>query len=62
MPYFPKLEEDVYWCQGCGGRFQRGLISCCVAHPPGTCCHYGEERVQVAEIVHSGTEWPPEGR
>ena len=57
MPYFPKLCDDVYWCEGCGGRFRRSNVSCLVAHAPGTCCHYGEDRVPVAEIVHMG-EFP----
>lgn len=44
MPYFPKVEERSYTCPGCGGRFFPLGFSCCVLHPPGTCCHYGERR------------------
>ena len=29
-------------CPGCGGTFIDNGIRCCVAHAPGTCCHYGE--------------------
>ena len=29
----------VVTCPNCGGRFQRGNLSCCVAHPPGSMTH-----------------------
>ena len=41
-PYFPHIQSQEYTCQGCGRRFRKTGLSCCVLHPPGTCCHYGE--------------------
>lgn len=42
-PYFPRQNESIaYKCQGCGGWFIKGTVSCCVNHSSGTCCHYGE--------------------
>lgn len=45
MPYFPKQSESAYYCPRCKAWFLRGNVSCCVAHAPGTCCHYGETQV-----------------
>ena len=45
MPYFPKREEQLYRCQGCGGWFMIGIESCPVLHAPGTCCHKYETPV-----------------
>lgn len=58
MPYFPRQEEvGPYTCRGCGGSFYRSNVSCCVAHPPGTCCHFGEvpagERRAMADKRHA---------
>jgi len=53
MPCFPEKIERVYRCQGCGKQYIQGNVSCCVAHPPGTCCHYGETPV-VSEAKFGG--------
>ena len=41
-------------CPQCGKRFvpTPGMqnVSCCVAHPPGSCCHYSETEVGVARV------------
>lgn len=44
-PYFPVTYSDAqkYQCPGCRGWFYHSNTSCCVAHPPGTCCHHYEE-------------------
>jgi hypothetical protein len=42
---FPKHEEVIYTCPVCKGKFIAGNISCCVAHAPGTCCHYGDKKI-----------------
>lgn len=37
-----------YRCDKCGRwyEFREGVrVSCCVQHPPGQCCHYGETRI-----------------
>lgn len=39
MPYFPRPEETKYYCPNCKQWFIPGNASCCVLHPPGTCCH-----------------------
>jgi hypothetical protein len=46
VPYFPKKRANHYKCRGCGDWFTPGNVSCCVAHAPGTCCHYGETRIE----------------
>jgi hypothetical protein len=46
-------------CGICGNLYAynpRYRVSCCVAHPPGTCCHYGETLV-AEEPVES---WYPQ--
>jgi hypothetical protein len=47
VTYYPlKVEPVPEKCPGCGKwhiRVQN--ISCCVMHPPGTCCHMGEQEV-----------------
>lgn len=55
MPYFPKAEAPnvaPYWCPNCAAWYlpQCGPLvsSCCVIHPPGSCCHHGETKL-VAE-------------
>lgn len=57
MPYFPKQSETAYRCAGCGGSFVRGNVSCCVAHAPGTCCHYGEKPVAAANPAPLPNVW-----
>lgn len=44
-PYFPTVKETIYQCRGCRKWFLPVGVSCCMAHPPGTCCHYGETEV-----------------
>jgi hydrogenase maturation factor len=39
---FERIADFLYTCPVCGGTFRKGNISCCVAHAPGTCCHYGD--------------------
>jgi len=41
-PYFSTGPERAYKCQGCGGWFYEATVNCCVAHTPGTCCHFSE--------------------
>lgn len=38
----------TYQCAICHGLFVQGSVCCCVAHPPGTCCHYGDTPVIMA--------------
>jgi hypothetical protein len=52
MVYFPPIEKATpraEKCPGCGDWYlpQRGpvTVSCCVIHPPGSCCHMGETKV-----------------
>jgi hypothetical protein len=46
-----QLPEGAYRCATCCGVYlpQKGpaILSCCVAHPPGSCCHYMETPVEV---------------
>lgn len=39
----------IYKCPICGGIFQSQMgdtmVSCCVLHPPGTCCHFAERAI-----------------
>jgi hypothetical protein len=52
MPVFNEQPPwDLEWCPLC--RF-----SCCVAHAPGTCCHYGQTQLDVTAVRPIG----PEGR
>jgi hypothetical protein len=44
-PYFPPDRPLVpYQCEGCGDWYvmPRVALACCVLHPPGSCCHFGE--------------------
>ena len=36
---------EPYRCGLCGKYFLRGNVSCCVMHPRGECCHYGDREV-----------------
>ena len=51
MPYFPMRQETVYRCQGCGRWFTPGMLTCCVLHAPGTCCHMGEMEVMGPHVT-----------
>ena len=42
MTYFPTEREREYVCPNCKGCFRATGLVCLVAHPPGTCCHYGD--------------------
>lgn len=65
MVYFPRLEErggplgtgEPEKCPGCDKWFvpTPGMegVSCCVAHGPGTCCHFSE-----TEVPRSGGRGP----
>lgn len=44
MPYYEHATQP-YYCPRCRAWFVPGNMSCLVAHPPGTCCHYGERPV-----------------
>ncbi|HWO88838.1 MAG TPA: hypothetical protein VNL98_06785, partial [Gemmatimonadales bacterium] len=64
-PYFPEPrpqppEHVPYWCPRCQAwyRVRRGMegVSCAVAHSPGGCCHYNEERVEI-HVALSDSEW-----
>jgi hypothetical protein len=50
MPYFPPESDadNEYWCPNCRMRYRvpRVRASCCVLHSPGSCCHYGETKVE----------------
>jgi hypothetical protein len=50
MTYFPPVPAPVpEKCPGCGAWYIRpsGVhVGCCVAHSPGTCCHFGETKVE----------------
>lgn len=49
MPYFPlKIEGSAYKCPACGQWFWSGdaTFSCCVLHEPGSCCHFGETKIE----------------
>lgn len=64
MPYFPPLNEQghTYWCPNCKAHYRVPpvTVSCCVAHPPGDCCHMGEERVRrVGRAVWANLPAPP---
>ncbi len=52
------------WCEECrayygySAKFFRERESCCVAHPPEMCCHYGQMLMLIFPITRIG----PEGR
>ena len=53
MTYFPiieKREPVPEKCPGCGDWYvpTPGMenVSCCVAHGPGSCCHFSETKVE----------------
>jgi hypothetical protein len=63
MPVFNEQPPwDLEWCPLCrlwyGTRRGTPRFSCCVAHAPGTCCHYGQTQLAVVEVRPVG----PEGR
>lgn len=62
MPYFPRKSESAYKCQGCGQWYIRGNLSCCVAHTPGTCCHYGETPSLPPQRATEGSQHERTGR
>lgn len=52
MVYFPEIDRTPpkpEKCPGCGKWYvpTPGMenVSCCVAHGPGSCCHYSETEV-----------------
>lgn len=49
MTYFPPAtKREPEQCPGCKGWFvvaSGPRVSCCVLHPPGSCCHVGEIEV-----------------
>jgi hypothetical protein len=58
MTYFPPVPAPVpEKCPGCGAWYIRpsGVhVGCCVAHSPGTCCHFGETKVEAPlEVVRN---------
>lgn len=54
MAYFPTRVEQASKCPGCGRWYLPASASCCVAHAPGTCCHYGEVEVAPPEPTREG--------
>ena len=46
-------QNPIVTCPICGGTYRMGNINCLVAHPPGSCCHYGDE-----ELSDGGKEPP----
>ena len=47
MPYFANGSGGcVYLCPNCRAWYQEGHLQCAVKHSPGSCCHYGETRLQ----------------
>jgi hypothetical protein len=39
-PYFPQRKDiPPYFCPKCKSWWYHGNTVCCVAHPPGSCCH-----------------------
>jgi len=42
MVYFPPESDRAYKCPKCKQWFLEGNVRCLVAHPPDTCCHYGD--------------------
>jgi hypothetical protein len=53
MTYFPELSNTPTTpkkCPGCGEWYVRlpeyMNVACTVAHSPGSCCHFGESKVQ----------------
>lgn len=58
MMIVPLRDRDlirIYQCGACTNIFlaqaDDSHLSCAVAHPPGSCCHYGEIRVSVELIA-----------
>lgn len=58
MTYFPPVKQERIQpsrCPGCGDWYvpTPGMenVSCCVMHPPGSCCHYSETRVEPPEAA-----------
>ena len=45
---FANFFSEVFTCSICGGTFKNREypISCTVFHPPGTCCHYGQDKIE----------------
>ncbi len=43
-----RMTAEPVRCRICGGWFSGYGYRCAVAHPPGTCCHYGTRPVDVA--------------
>ncbi len=33
----------IIYCQRCFKWYKQGLMRCCVVHPPGDCCHVGDQ-------------------
>lgn len=51
MPYFPtQVEIPPYFCPNCKAWYRHSNMSCCVVHPPGSCCHEYEQRVEAPAI------------
>ena len=58
MALIPEADETilmVYRCAACNGtyRLQPGpmQVSCTMAHPPGSCCHYAEPEVTEEQLT-----------
>ncbi len=48
-PYYPPDYDEPthYYCPNCKATYAvpRVTVSCLVLHQPGSCCHYGERRI-----------------
>lgn len=46
-PAFPVAAGDTWQCSTCGRWYvsTTAQLACAVMHPPGTCCHYGDQEV-----------------
>ena len=53
---FPEREEvlfEIFRCPICNDVYRRGHsnVSCCVLHPPGSCCHYADACISDEQLA-----------
>ena len=49
------METRTEYCMVCRKNYKPGMVSCCVVHPPGQCCHLGDEMLVVDDSLRLPT-------